>query len=264
MSGPTTTMAMAAISCDHPRRAGLGRSIAAAFAWATRATRGKSTYRSVGALGRARRRPRATIGPRGAFPAQPFLLVGEPSLRRPGLGAPRPPRPGHLLLPARLPPRAARGLLLRRRCVLRVGGLPDPRRRPVPRLRRSWSRPGSRSLMTPFALLTHLTSTNEALALARVFTAVVTGANVMLAGLAVRHRGVAASAAAAAALAIFPSGYLADYDGAARALPRVLLPARRRVAVPARLPSRREGGSGSPAWRSASAPPWSCGPSSPC
>ena len=70
--------------------------------------------------------------------------------------------------------------------------------------------PGITLLMTPFALLTHLTSTNEALALARVFTAVVTGANVFLAGLAVRHRGVAASAAAATALAIFPSAYLVD------------------------------------------------------
>jgi hypothetical protein len=70
--------------------------------------------------------------------------------------------------------------------------------------------PGITLLMTPFALLTHVMSSNEALGVARIFTAVVTGANAMLAGLAVRHRGVAASAAAAPVLAIFPSAYLAD------------------------------------------------------
>ncbi len=70
--------------------------------------------------------------------------------------------------------------------------------------------PGITLLMTPFALLTHFTAQNEALASARVFTAVVTGANAFLAGLAVRHRGIAASAAAATALAIFPAAYLAD------------------------------------------------------
>ena len=70
--------------------------------------------------------------------------------------------------------------------------------------------PGITLLMTPFALLTHFTSQNEALASARVFTAVVTGANAFLAGLAVRHRGIAASASAATALAIFPAAYLAD------------------------------------------------------
>jgi len=70
--------------------------------------------------------------------------------------------------------------------------------------------PGITLLMTPFALLTHVTTTNESLALARVFTAVVTGANAFLAGLVVRHRGFAASLAAATALAIFPSAYFAD------------------------------------------------------
>ena len=70
--------------------------------------------------------------------------------------------------------------------------------------------PGITLVMTPFALLTHFTAQNEAVASARVFTAVVTGANVFLAGLAVRHRGIAASAAAATALAIFPAAYLAD------------------------------------------------------
>ncbi len=70
--------------------------------------------------------------------------------------------------------------------------------------------PGITLLMTPFALLTHVTSSNEALALARVFTAVVVGANAMLAGLVVRHRGVAASLAAGTALAIFPSAFFAD------------------------------------------------------
>jgi len=70
--------------------------------------------------------------------------------------------------------------------------------------------PGITLIMTPFALLTHLTTTNQALAIARIFTALVAGANVLLAGLVVRHRGIAASAAAATALAIFPSAYLAD------------------------------------------------------
>ena len=70
--------------------------------------------------------------------------------------------------------------------------------------------PGITLVMTPFALLTHFTAQNEAIASARVFTAVVTGANAFLAGLAVRHRGIAASAAAATALAIFPAAYLAD------------------------------------------------------
>jgi len=70
--------------------------------------------------------------------------------------------------------------------------------------------PGITLLMTPFGLLTHLTTTNNALAAARVFTAVVAGANAMLAGIVVRHRGVAASLAAATVLAIFPSAYFAD------------------------------------------------------
>src|ERR1017187_7239759 len=50
MSGPMTSIAAAAISCDQPRRSGFGRSTAGLFAWATRATDDHSTYRSVGVL----------------------------------------------------------------------------------------------------------------------------------------------------------------------------------------------------------------------
>lgn len=70
--------------------------------------------------------------------------------------------------------------------------------------------PGIVLLMTPLALIGRLFGTNVALAGAREVTAVVTAMNVMLAGLAVRHRGRKAALVAATALACFPMAPAAD------------------------------------------------------
>lgn len=70
--------------------------------------------------------------------------------------------------------------------------------------------PGIVLLMTPLALVGRIFGTNVALAGAREVTAVVTALNVMLAGLAVRHRGRKAAFIAATALACFPMAPAAD------------------------------------------------------
>jgi tetratricopeptide (TPR) repeat protein len=71
--------------------------------------------------------------------------------------------------------------------------------------------PGSTLLMAPVAAVGRLVGERDALALARVVTAVVTGLNAALAALVVRHRGPAAMFVAGMALAVFPLAVAADH-----------------------------------------------------
>jgi len=71
--------------------------------------------------------------------------------------------------------------------------------------------PGIAWLLAPFAMLDQLVGTRDVLVLARLATVLVAGANSVLASLAVRHRGVAASLVAGVLLAGFPGAYNADH-----------------------------------------------------
>src|SRR6202034_3729545 len=64
--------------------------------------------------------------------------------------------------------------------------------------------PGIALLMSPVALLGRLVGTADAMALARVLTACVMGANATLAALTMRTRGTVAMAVAGGALAFYP------------------------------------------------------------
>jgi hypothetical protein len=69
--------------------------------------------------------------------------------------------------------------------------------------------PGIAVLMAPIAWLVHDSRTG--LAIARILTGVVTGANVLLVGVILRHRGVVATLIGVVALGIFPPAYTADH-----------------------------------------------------
>jgi len=69
--------------------------------------------------------------------------------------------------------------------------------------------PGIALLLSPFAGLAHLVGTREALAWARVATALVGGLNAFLAAFLVRHRGLVAAATAGTVLAVLPTAYFA-------------------------------------------------------
>jgi len=71
--------------------------------------------------------------------------------------------------------------------------------------------PGITLVMAPIALLAHEIGARDALALARVLTAVVAGVNVLLLAHLVRHRGLTAVAVAAFVLAAFPAAIYADH-----------------------------------------------------
>jgi hypothetical protein len=70
--------------------------------------------------------------------------------------------------------------------------------------------PGVPMLMVPVAVLAHLTGSRVGMAIARVVTALVCGADAALAGWLVRRRGVLAAAVAAGLFALFPADYSAD------------------------------------------------------
>jgi len=71
--------------------------------------------------------------------------------------------------------------------------------------------PGIAWLLAPVASLDRFIGTRDVLVLARLATVLVAGANSVLAGLAVRHRGAAASLVAGVLLAGFPGAYNADH-----------------------------------------------------
>lgn len=71
--------------------------------------------------------------------------------------------------------------------------------------------PGIAVLMAPIALLAHLFGTRGAMAIARVLTCALAGANAFGAAWLVRHRGLAATLTAGVALAIFPPAFFADH-----------------------------------------------------
>ncbi|HVB05669.1 MAG TPA: hypothetical protein VNF07_05415 [Acidimicrobiales bacterium] len=71
--------------------------------------------------------------------------------------------------------------------------------------------PGITVLLAPFALLAHLTGGRDALAAARLFTALVAGANALLVATLLRRHGRLAMAVGGLALAVFPTGYAADH-----------------------------------------------------
>jgi alpha-1,2-mannosyltransferase len=70
--------------------------------------------------------------------------------------------------------------------------------------------PGIALLLAPIALLSHIIGTRDGMALARIFTAVVTGANVVVVGAILRHRGWLSVLIGTALLASFPVAVAAD------------------------------------------------------
>ena len=70
--------------------------------------------------------------------------------------------------------------------------------------------PGITLVMGPVALIGRLIGTRDAMAVARCFTAAVTGLNAALAALAVRDRGRTAMLVAGVSLALFPLAVAAD------------------------------------------------------
>ncbi len=72
--------------------------------------------------------------------------------------------------------------------------------------------PGITWLMAPFAIVGRITSEQDALVLARCFTALVVGANAALGALILRRRGTAAMLTAGIALACFPLGVAATHS----------------------------------------------------
>ena len=71
--------------------------------------------------------------------------------------------------------------------------------------------PGITLILAPIAGWAHVVGTRDAMAVARIFTALIDGANAFLVGWLVRHRGLLAAAISSFALAIFPSAYFADH-----------------------------------------------------
>jgi len=71
--------------------------------------------------------------------------------------------------------------------------------------------PGIMILMAPVALLSKVTGTAWALAIARLLTACADGVTILLVGRLVRHRGVFAAALACAVLAVYPEAVGATY-----------------------------------------------------
>jgi alpha-1,2-mannosyltransferase len=69
--------------------------------------------------------------------------------------------------------------------------------------------PGIALVLTPVALIAHVTGTRTALAVARILTAVVVGVNAGLCAALVRHRGVAAALVAGGVLALYPPAFWA-------------------------------------------------------
>jgi len=71
--------------------------------------------------------------------------------------------------------------------------------------------PGITLLMTPAALLSHLTGTAGAIAAGRILTVLASAACVVLGGLLVRHRGVFATAVTCGVIAIYPGSVQAAH-----------------------------------------------------
>jgi len=71
--------------------------------------------------------------------------------------------------------------------------------------------PGITVVLSPFAALSHLVGGRHALGAARIFTAIVAGANAALVGYLLRRRGLLAMAIGGLALAVFPTAYTAGH-----------------------------------------------------
>lgn len=65
--------------------------------------------------------------------------------------------------------------------------------------------PGIVVLLSPFAFVAHLIGTRDALAIVRLLTLIVAGANVLLVGRLVRHRGRLATLVACGLMALYPA-----------------------------------------------------------
>lgn len=70
--------------------------------------------------------------------------------------------------------------------------------------------PGITILLSPLGLIGHIFGSREGIALARIVTAIIAGANAVLAALVMRHRGILASGVAGLVLGVFPPAFIAD------------------------------------------------------
>jgi hypothetical protein len=70
--------------------------------------------------------------------------------------------------------------------------------------------PGITLLLAPFGVIGHIFGSREGLALARIATAVIAGANAMLVAWIMRHRGIVPAGVAGLVVGVFPPAFIAD------------------------------------------------------